>query len=96
MAPKRTLRTFRCAYCGEKRSVPSTRGPVPTYCSPAHRQAAYRQRHRRGPVAEGQPRLRDELDMLRMILERASHTKSWGEAREVLAEGLDTDGRSTT
>jgi len=34
--------------------------------------------------------------MLRMILERASHTKSWGEAREVLAEGLDTDGRSTT
>jgi len=96
MVTKRKLRTFRCAYCGDTFSIPSARGPVPTYCSPAHRQAAYRER-----IAEDretvstQPSLREEVETLRTALGRASHAKSWTEGRRVLAEGLDADWRST-
>jgi len=68
---------------------------VPTYCSPAHRQAAYRER-----VADSrepdQPHLslRLQIEMLRAALEDVSRAKSWSEARRLLAEWLETDRRS--
>ena len=97
MVTKRKLRTFRCAYCGDEFSIPSTRGPVPTYCSPAHRQAAYRERHLEESQARpGQPSLRENVEALRMAVQRASNTKSWAEARQILAEVDSDDGRSTT
>lgn len=39
-------RTARCAHCGEQFTVTNRSGPDPTYCSRAHRQAAYQQRQR--------------------------------------------------
>ncbi len=63
---------------------------MPTYCSPAHRQAAYRER-----IAEDretvstQPSLREEVETLRTALGRASRAKSWTEGRRVLGEELE-------
>jgi hypothetical protein len=33
-----------CEWCGRKFTVPNDRGPIPLYCSAAHRQAAYASR----------------------------------------------------
>jgi len=72
--------------------VPSARGPAPTYCSPAHRQAAYRRRRRGQGATPGSPPLatseRHELDALRRVLEDAVTVDRWAEARRVLAAGL--------
>ncbi len=39
-------RESTCAWCGAEFRTPSRRGPAPIYCSPAHRQAAYKERWR--------------------------------------------------
>jgi hypothetical protein len=39
-------RTARCAHCGDEFAVANRSGPDPTYCSRAHRQAAYEARRR--------------------------------------------------
>jgi len=36
----------RCEWCGAAFQQPHTRGPVPKYCSPSHRQRAYEERRR--------------------------------------------------
>ncbi len=41
-----TLQNSMCAHCGDTVERVGTRGPVPKYCSNAHRQAAHRLRHR--------------------------------------------------
>jgi len=70
---------------------------VPTYCSPAHRQAAYRERLAENrELVPGRPSLREEFEALRTALERVSHAKSWAEARRLLGEGVGIDGRSAT
>jgi hypothetical protein len=86
MARSQATRTFRCAYCGEKRTVPSTRGPAPSYCSVAHRQAAYRER-RAAERAPGRSRvtLHDEIRSIRSALEEAADAKTWPAARRALA-----------
>ncbi len=72
--------------------MPSRRGPAPTYCSPAHRQGAYRQRRREEGLAAGEPaprpNLREEFEALQGALRKASTAKSWGEARQLLGNGL--------
>jgi len=92
MVTKRVVRTIRCAYCGEVRTLPSARGPAPKYCSPAHRQGAYRQRRRDEGLAVGEPAprpsLREEVEALQGALRKASTAKSWSEARQLLGDGL--------
>lgn len=91
MSTNRPARTIRCAYCGTETSVPSRRGPAPIYCSPAHRQAAYRERHHTeptGPQRSPQRSVRDELDALRDVLEDASAATSWTMARRILNGAL--------
>jgi hypothetical protein len=91
MAHNFASRTIRCAYCGTSKTVPSARGPAPLYCSPAHRQAAYRERH--ATTRENGLRARtfgQELKTLRTLLQRASAAASWTEARRILSEELGT------
>jgi hypothetical protein len=33
-----------CEWCGRTFKRPATRGPVPSYCKPSHRQRAFEQR----------------------------------------------------
>ncbi len=88
MATKATTRTIRCAYCGETRTVPSARGPAPSYCSPAHRQAAYRQRRaaERGVARTSRMTLHDEIRAIRAALDAAAQAKTWREGRQALAD----------
>jgi hypothetical protein len=39
-------RELECAHCGRTFKAPIKPGPLPKYCSPAHRQRAHEQRHR--------------------------------------------------
>jgi uncharacterized protein YhaN len=88
MASPQRLRTIRCAYCGATRVVPSTRGPAPSYCSPAHRQAAYRERRaaERAPTRARRVTLHDELREIRVALDAAGRARTWTEARRALAD----------
>ena len=96
MGTNRDTRTIRCAYCSETRTMPSTRGPAPKYCSQAHRQAAYRERMaEKRELTPAQPSLREEVETLRTALERASRAKSWAEARDALSAALRKNRRST-
>lgn len=92
MARQDRTRTIRCAHCGNKLTLPSTRGPAPSYCSPAHRQAAYRQRLLdKRVVGDAAPPLMsvpDQLGELRALLERAATLATWPQARRALAEGI--------
>jgi len=92
MATPQRFRTVHCAYCGETTTVPSTRGPVATYCSPSHRQAAYRERQRAQRAGAPPPprSVSEEIVRLRTVLARAAEARSWSEARQVLV-GVDDD-----
>jgi len=92
MTTDHRFRTVHCAYCGETTIVPSTRGPVATYCSPSHRQAAYRERQRAQRAGAPPPprSVVEEIVRLRTVLARAAEARSWSEARQVLA-GVDDD-----
>ena len=91
MSKARPARYIRCAFCGTEAIVPSRRGPAPIYCSPAHRQAAYRQRRLgEGRTSSAPARsVRDELEMLRGALREASDASSWAEARRILVHNLE-------
>jgi hypothetical protein len=41
---KKRVTILTCEYCGDEFKRPNDRGPIPRYCSPAHRQAAHRVR----------------------------------------------------
>jgi hypothetical protein len=92
MAMQRAPRTICCAYCGAVTTVPSARGPAPRYCSPAHRQAKYRQRRRdeglEAAEALPHPSLREEFEALRLALAEAAAAKSWAEARRLISSRL--------
>ena len=93
MGTKRVTRHVVCAFCGAATSMPSQRGPAPMYCSPAHRQAAYRQRKREEGHTTSSPApapsLRDELEALRGALREASEAANWTAARRMLARSLE-------
>ncbi len=62
-----------CAWCGEVFTRQSTRGPAPSYCSPAHRQRAYEARREEADEATLRAsfsRLADEIDRLRAVLDK--------------------------
>ena len=92
MATRGTTRTIRCAYCGQTTTLPCARGPAPIYCSPAHRQAAYRRRRREHGRTPGSTpsamSVRHELEALRRLLEDAVTVDRWAEARRLLVAGL--------
>lgn len=95
MTPAQRFRIVHCAYCGETTTVPSTRGPVATYCSPSHRQAAYRERKRAERTGAPPPprSVAQEIVRLRSVLARAAEARSWSEARKVLADVDQGDGK---
>ncbi|MHB1509604.1 MAG: hypothetical protein ACYCST_07720 [Acidimicrobiales bacterium] len=88
MSAKRNIRTIRCLYCGEETTEPSRRGPAPSYCSAAHRQAMHRERHRPDADPAVEPSLREQVAVLRRGLEDASAAASWSEARRALVRTL--------
>jgi len=94
MSTKAVVRTVRCDYCDAESTVPSRRGPAPSYCSAAHRQAAYRQRRRdegrTAPPRPGQLTLRDEVGLLQAALAEIADVARWSTAREVLGARLST------
>ncbi len=77
--------------------MPSARGPAPIYCSPAHRQSAYRQRRRDEGLAPGEPTprpsLREEFEALQQTLREVSDATSWAAARRILADAVEKDPR---
>ena len=80
--------------------MPSRRGPAPIYCSPAHRQAAYRQRLRERRAKNSPaptPNVPDALEAMRGALREASDASSWAVARRILARAVEknpgTSGR---
>jgi hypothetical protein len=44
--------TRTCAYCGKEFRAKIRSGPPPKYCSQAHRQRAYKDRHRAAPPGQ--------------------------------------------
>jgi len=95
-------RVVTCAYCGLVRTVASARGPAPSYCSPAHRQAAYRERHAIERPSRARQATYAELvaaarrsEVLELALIEASAKPSWGAARAVLGEVLPAGEIST-
>ncbi len=88
MGVGRATRTIVCQWCGSETVVPSRRGPAPTYCSPAHRQAMFRARHRapqRPQTAEGAGAAIHELWE---ALRAAAAEEHWARARQVLLDRL--------
>lgn len=69
VAPQRNA---RCAHCGEAFVVTNRSGPDPTYCSQAHRQAAYQAR-RRATRTDDQLALDEELARLRSRISWLEH-----------------------
>jgi hypothetical protein len=65
-------RTARCAHCGEHFPVANRSGPDPTYCSRAHRQAAYEERRRTSRTGD-QRALDEELTRLRSRISWLEH-----------------------
>ena len=85
----RGIRTIVCRWCGAETLAPSRRGPAPEYCSPAHRQAMYRARHRppdrRPVVPEG---VAGALRELGEAVRAAAAEEDWSAARRVLLEHI--------
>jgi hypothetical protein len=67
-------RTARCGYCGETFPVTNRSGPDPTYCSRAHRQAAYDQR-RLSARSDAEQTMAEELTQLRSRVQWLEHDK---------------------
>ncbi|MHB1771499.1 MAG: hypothetical protein ACYCST_07100 [Acidimicrobiales bacterium] len=86
MVTTRASRTIRCLYCGEETTEPSRRGPAPSYCSAAHRQAMYRERHRPPELRTGSPAMAKELELFRVALAAAAGEARWLDARRILLD----------
>ncbi|MGH8996283.1 MAG: hypothetical protein ACRDYB_09695 [Acidimicrobiales bacterium] len=68
--------------------MPSARGPAPSYCSPAHRQAAYRERRAAAlaPNRTSRVTLHEEITAIRIALAAAARAATWADARQALAD----------
>jgi hypothetical protein len=79
--------TRTCAYCGKEFRAKIRSGPPPKYCSQAHRQRAYQDRHRAAP-----PEQAEDLQARVRLLEydnrqlREALAASEAEARRLYAE----------
>ena len=80
-------RTARCGYCGETFAVTNRSGPDPTYCSRAHRQAAYEQR-RLSTRSDAEQTMTEELTRLRSRVKWLEHDRQIliGERDDAIAE----------
>lgn len=94
MARGQATRVVECVFCGAVATVWSRRGPAPIYCSPAHRQAAYRERQRPpgGPVPR--QRFRGKLESLQRALGEAAGEEHWCDARRLILDWLSGVGAS--
>lgn len=83
------LPRINCEYCGKEFPKPNQRGPVPKFCSPAHRQRAYEESKFKRVQAENR-QLKRQVSAARRALElstlraRRGHENEFHEALEVL------------
>ena len=87
MTPPTPDRTARCGYCGETFTVTNRSGPDPTYCSRAHRQAAYEQR-RLTTRSYAEQTMAEDLTRLRSRVQWLEHDRQIliGERDDAIAE----------
>ncbi len=61
------LSDIRCVWCGAAFVRPHSRGPIPKFCSAAHRQAAFRRRHDGDNRSKESLRVRHGIEQLPMM-----------------------------